>query len=138
MPCICGHRIDRAQPKISCHKCNQFFHLTCMNLSQADVDVLLKSKNAFYCKVCAVARKNSIRSPPASPSVRNAHCSDILNSQQQNAEQSNNELSGPLLEPNNPNEVNELLNSLVWEVNSLRSEQSKALTLIQQLLGCSR
>nr|AMS38376.1 hypothetical protein [Bactrocera tryoni] len=133
MPCVCGHRVDRAQPKISCHKCNQIFHLSCVNLSQADVDFLVKSKNAFYCKACAVVRRNSIRSPPASPSVRKAQCTYNLSSQQQNAEQSNSEIAEPLLEHNKHNKENVVLNSLVLEVSSLRSEQTKALALIQQL-----
>lgn len=64
MPCSCGHKVDRSQPKIQCAKCNELFHMSCVGIQPADVEFLLNSDKSFYCKVCANARRNSIRSPP--------------------------------------------------------------------------
>ncbi len=95
------------------------------------LDFLLKSSKAYYCKVCAVARRSSIRPPPAAPTERNfqALSTFTINLHQQSANQLQKELTEQFLEHHYFNEVNWFLKSA--EVTSLRSENSKALSLIQ-------
>ncbi|XP_017478685.1 PREDICTED: uncharacterized protein LOC108368347 isoform X2 [Rhagoletis zephyria] len=67
MPCVCGQKVDRGLPKIRCDNCNEYFHLSCVKLSQDDVDFLQKTNHSFYCEICTKRRRNSFRS--LSPSL---------------------------------------------------------------------
>lgn len=63
MPCVCGQKVDRGQPKIQCAKCNIIFHLDCVNLLPADIEYMQKTNKQFKCTQCITVRRDSLRSP---------------------------------------------------------------------------
>lgn len=60
MPCSCGRKVERSETKIKCGDCNIYFHTSCVNLNDTDVDFMLKSKTIFRCDKCSVLRRKSI------------------------------------------------------------------------------
>lgn len=60
MPCNCGKKVERLDPKIVCSDCNIYFHASCVNLKESDVDFMVKSKKVFRCDRCCVLRRKSL------------------------------------------------------------------------------
>lgn len=60
MPCNCGKKVERLDPKIVCSDCNIYFHASCVNLKESDIDFMVKSKKVFRCDRCCVLRRKSL------------------------------------------------------------------------------
>ncbi|XP_053968474.1 uncharacterized protein LOC128869901 [Anastrepha ludens] len=65
MPCLCANKVERTQEKVECDKCNDLFHLNCVNLQPVDLEFLLKTGKQFTCDKCAAVRRQSLRAPSA-------------------------------------------------------------------------
>lgn len=152
MPCCCNHKVERSQPKIQCAKCNELFHMECVNILPADAEFLLNSQRPFLCKVCTVARRNSIRSPPPpvildeSVVATSVIASDIL-SKEIDAQRNNNlpqlnkfpksgspnQLTIKVRESFENDNDNIDLKFVLNEIAALRAENARAVSLINTL-----
>ncbi|XP_067622240.1 GATA zinc finger domain-containing protein 8 isoform X1 [Eurosta solidaginis] len=136
MPCVCGNKVERTQPKVHCAKCNELYHLECVKVRPADLEYLHKTGKEFICAACVAARRNSLRSPPPIINLNdsNVNSSAIMITHQN----SNNNTAGA------NSENIELFNSLKFystkqstalqyaldEISSLKEENNSMVDLI--------
>ncbi|XP_053968264.1 uncharacterized protein LOC128869683 [Anastrepha ludens] len=136
MPCLCANKVERTQDKVQCDKCNDLFHLNCVNLQPVDLEFLLKSGKQFICDKCAAARRQSLRAPSTpinlddeiatadNVPVNPANLSTQLSPHQQ------------LPKSTSADDVNNLdisLNTIIREIAALRSENARAMAAISSL-----
>lgn len=60
MHCNCGKKVERLDIKIKCSDCKTYFHAICVNLTESDIDFMVKNKKPFRCEKCLVLRRKSL------------------------------------------------------------------------------
>lgn len=56
----CKNKVDRADSKIKCGDCSDFFHANCANILDSDIEFMEKNCKIYRCAPCASLRRKSL------------------------------------------------------------------------------